>query len=254
MGYQAAGHIRLVYWSSLPKNTQLMTCDRGKATPDEPTKLRLFADSAGRCQKPDCLTALFFSGTVNFHIAEMAHICAASDSGPRSNPELTEEERGAHENLILLCPTCHTKIDKAPANYPDEMILEWKAAHNERIAKAFGALEYKNREDARSAIEPFLAENRTIFDTYGPHREENQNPESELAGIWQRKVLEKILPNNRAILMILDANRLLLMEPEISTLESFRQHVDDLEARHLNDVATGHATRFPAEMSKILKE
>lgn len=184
----------------------------------------------------------------------MAHICAASDSGSRSNPDLTEEERGAYENLILLCPTCHTKIDKAPADFPDGMILQWKAKHVERIAKAFGAHEYKNRNEARLTIEPFLAENKTIFDTYGPHREENQNPESELAGIWQRKVPEKILPNNRAMLMILDANRALLIEEEVSTLERFRQHVDDLEARHLNDVATGHATRFPSEMIRILKD
>lgn len=232
-----------------------MTCDRGKATPDELTKLKLFAHSAGICQNPSCLTALFVSGaSKQFHIAEMAHICAASASGPRGDLKLTEAERGSYKNLILLCPTCHTKIDKAPSDYPDETVMLWKARHKERITRAFGAHEYQSQAEARKAIEPLLAENRTIFETYGPHRIENQNPETELAAMWQKKVLEKVIPNNRTMLMILDANRDFLSKAEISTLEIFRQHVDDLEARHFNDMATGHATRFPSDMNTMLKD
>ena len=56
----------------------------------------------------------------------MAHVFAAADDGPRANAELTEAERGRYDNLILLCPTCHTIIDKASDEYPDATILRWK--------------------------------------------------------------------------------------------------------------------------------
>ena len=87
-----------------------MTCKRGKASPDAHTKLRLFADSGGYCQNPNCNVNLFLNiGEADFHIAEMAHIISAGDLGPRSK-NLTKEQKGEFLNLILLCPNCHTKI------------------------------------------------------------------------------------------------------------------------------------------------
>jgi len=81
-----------------------MVCSRGEATPNAHTKLRLFADSAGYCQNPACNRPLFIdAGDKNIHIAEMAHVFAAADDGPRANPILTNAERGRFENLILLC-------------------------------------------------------------------------------------------------------------------------------------------------------
>ena len=97
----------------------------------------------------------------------MAHVFAAADDGPRANAELTAAERGRYENLILLCPTCHTIIDKAPVEYPDAMILRWKRKHGERIAALSGAVEFPSRIQARDAIEPALAENRLVFEKYG---------------------------------------------------------------------------------------
>lgn len=101
-----------------------MGCDRGKASPDTNTQRRLFAASGGYCQNPGCNRALFVeTDTTKISVAEMAHIFAAQDDGPRANPELTEEERGAFANLILLCANCHTVIDKAPEAFPDSAIL-----------------------------------------------------------------------------------------------------------------------------------
>jgi hypothetical protein len=62
------------------------------------------------------------------------------------------------------------------------------------------------------------------------------------------------LPNNRKILAILDANRRHLSQSEAKTLEAFRQHIDDLEAKHIGE-GSGHiASRFPVGMSEILAE
>jgi hypothetical protein len=232
-----------------------MNCSRGKAAPNQHTKLRLFADSAGFCQSPNCSRRLFLDyNDRHLHIAEIAHVFAANDNGPRANIELTEEERGDYENLILLCPVCHTIIDKAPEAFPDNLVLEWKRRHAERIAAAFGAVEYGNRQAARAAIEPALAENYLIFNEYGPDNEYRFDPESEMALVWQHKVRSRILPNNRKMLAILDANRHHLRGTELTTLEQFRQHVDDLEARHFGEGGTTVGRRFPDGLQAILAE
>ncbi len=228
-----------------------MSCPRGKATPDAHTKLRLFADSGGRCQNPNCLADLFLTlGESNIHIAEMAHVFSASDEGPRADTRLSEAERGAYENLLLLCPTCHTKVDKAEKEFPDSLILKWKQQHKNKIRELFGVVEYRTRQDARSGIEPLLAENRMIFEKYGPETAERYNPESDMPTIWKRKIITKLLPNNRQLLRILDRNRSYLREDELRTLELFRQHVDDFEAKHLEE-SSSSGMRFPAEFSKI---
>jgi hypothetical protein len=232
-----------------------MACNRGKASPNEVTRLRLFAASAGLCQRPECLRPLFVeTENGSIHIAEMAHVFAAKDQGPRANPTLTEQERGAFENLILLCPGCHTIIDKSPISYPDKLLIEWKRRHAERIAATFGAIEYESRGDARSAIEPALAENATIFLQLGPDNEYRANPESELAQTWRWKVQSRIIPNNRKVLAIIDANRRHLNGRELLTLEEFRQHVNDLEVRHLEGRAVGGGRRFPEDMRDILRD
>jgi len=53
---------------------------------------------------------------------------------------------------------------------------------------------------------------------------------------------------------VLDANRRWLDTSERSILEQFRQHVSDLEARHLGEELPSAAIRFPAEMNSILIE
>lgn len=229
-----------------------MTCSRGKASPDTNTKHRLFADSGGYCQNPKCLAGIFKEiGEKRIHIAEIAHVFSASDEGPRSNEKISEEERGAYENLIILCPTCHTIIDKAEEEYPDVILKEWKYSHRQKIAERFAVAEYSSRSSVRSAILPKLNENRTIFLKYGPETDERFNPESSLPVIWLRKIQSKILPNNRNILHLLDANQKYLNEQELETLEVFRQHVDDFEAYHLG-ISDEHGSQFPAEMNQIL--
>ena len=230
-----------------------MACSRGAASPNTHTQRRLFAASAGYCQNPACYSALFVDAAgQSFHIAEMAHICAANDGGPRANPDLSEEERGAFENLVLLCANCHTKVDKAPGAFPDKMIQGWKSEHANKLQGLFGATKFNNRAAARQAVEPFLAENHKIFDQYGPHIESARNPESGAAEQWKRKMLTRVLPNSKRMLAILDANRALLRDDEKATLEQFRQHIDDLEAFHIEGLKQD-ASRFPADFANIFE-
>jgi hypothetical protein len=232
-----------------------MRCSRGQANPDRHTVLRLFADSGGYCQRPECANRLFVeTGTKNIHVAEMAHIIAASGKGPRSRATVPQADKGSYDNLILLCANCHTIIDKAPADFTDSMVRGWKRKHVERISSLFGAVEFADRASARKAIEPALTENRVVFDRYGPNNDYRQDPESEFAKVWQRKMRAIILPNNRKILAILDANRRHLSQPEATMLEAFRQHIDELEAKHIGEGSGYIASRFPVGMSEILAE
>jgi hypothetical protein len=231
-----------------------MGCPRGKAAPDEHTKLRLFAASGGFCQNPSCARELFVdTGSKRIHIAEVAHVFAANDNGPRVNRKLSEADRGAFENLILLCSVCHTKIDKAEEDYPDSIIIAWKRDHQELLAKIFGSVHFESRAEVFEAIFPVMQENRVIFEEYNPDMEYREDPESEMAAVWQRKMRERIIPNNRRILAMLEANKEHMVEGEVRSLELFRQHIYDLEARHLTDVVTGYQRRYPKEMDDMMR-
>jgi hypothetical protein len=230
-----------------------MACSRGVASPDAHTQRRLFAASAGYCQNPGCANELFVDAAgESFHIAEMAHVFAANDGGPRSKPELSKDERGAFENLVVLCANCHTMVDKAPDAFPDSMMLGWKREHANKLQALFGAVRFDDRAAARQVVELLLAQNLAIFQQYGPHIGAARNPESGAAEQWKRKMLTRILPNNRRVLSVLDANRHLLRDDERLTTEGFRQHIDDLEAFHLEGNRQD-ASRFPDDLSKILE-
>ena len=231
-----------------------MACSRGKAAPDKLTEKRLFASSAGYCQRPGCTTPLFRdTGTKVVHLAEMAHIFAANNDGPRANPAMPAEERGAFENLILLCPTCHTMIDKAPQDFPDNTVIGWKQEHERKLAQLFGAQEFSTREETFLAIKPLMSQNRMIHQQLNPELEYRYNPEAEEASQWKLKMVEQIIPNSRRVLSILDVNTRLMTEEEEVALELFRQHVYDLEARHIAKIPTGAQSRFPIQMNEMMR-
>lgn len=228
-----------------------MACTNGRANPATVTKLRLFADSGGYCAKPDCLSPIFVdleSNTV--HVGEIAHVISAMDGGPRSDSALNGSERSNYENLILLCPYCHTVIDKAEKDFPAELLLQWKANHKQTISDAFGVNAHETRELARNAVEPLIEENKFIFDEYGPLTDERFNPESDMPAQWLRKIHGTIIPNNRRIIGLCDKNANHLTDVERRLLQAFRQHVDDFEAKHLVG-AEQNGRRFPDGFDRI---
>lgn len=229
-----------------------MGCSRGEANPSAITRIRLFAESAGYCQNPACTQALFVETAKgsSAHFAEIAHIFAASDTGPRANPGLTEQERGAYENLILLCANCHTIVDKVPDDYPDSLMRQWKRDRANHLTALFGAMHLPSRTEVRQAIEPLMTANKVALDKYGPGTDARFNPESDAPEIWRRKMLGTIIPNNKRIAAILDKNRDHMIAEEPNVLEEFRQHIDDLIARHLEGVAGGR--RYPRAMNRMM--
>lgn len=233
---------------------EFMGCGRGKASPDTNTQRRLFAASGGYCQNPSCNKALFVEvGNASVSIAEMAHIFAAQDDGPRANSDFTDEERGAFSNLILLCANCHTVIDKAPEAFPDTAIVKWKSGHEARIASVFGSVSYGNRADARKAFLALTVRTGAIHRRVGPENDYKWSPEAHEAVEWQHHVRQTIIPINRSVLALLDFNRDLLKENELETVELFRQHVEGVERRHIFNFPLPSAPMYPEGMRELFE-
>lgn len=231
-----------------------MGCSRGKASPDTNTQRRLFSASGGYCQNPNCNQELFVdTGSKNVSIAEMAHIIAAQDDGPRANPELTEAERGKFSNLILLCANCHTLIDKAPGAFPDSLIIQWKNEHEARISAVFKSISYNTRADAHKALKELMVRTNAVHRRVGPDNDYKWNPEADEAVEWRYHVRQTIIPTNRSILALLDHNHSLLLEHELETVELFRQHVEAMEQRHIFNSPLPSAPIYPEGMGNIFE-
>lgn len=106
-----------------------------KARQYTPTTIkRLFMLSGNKCASPGCIKQLI-SGDRTTIISKICHIEAADIGGNRYNPEMTDDDRRAYENLFLLCDEHHSIIDN-PSNekkYPVEMLAQWKSDHEEKM-------------------------------------------------------------------------------------------------------------------------
>ena len=109
--------------------------ERTSKIPDEIRAL-LAASSWRFCQNPNCNTKIFdYWEDWLYKIWEYAHIEAYSSEWPRWNVRNIGDN--TFENLIMLCPTCHTEIDKYWRKYPVELLKKWKKEHSEKIADLF---------------------------------------------------------------------------------------------------------------------
>ena len=94
----------------------------------------LWGRSGNRCAFPKCKIELTIGGAIST-LGEMAHVVAASSSGPRWKDGLTPEERDSYANRILLCPTHHTLIDKNPKEWTEERLKKVKDEHEKWVSE-----------------------------------------------------------------------------------------------------------------------
>ncbi|MFD5818189.1 hypothetical protein [Streptomyces sp. NPDC127038] len=236
------------------RRSKKLGCTSERVRISDATARELFSRAAAHCQNPKCARDVLVEvGDGRVSIAEMAHIVAAIEKGPRGNSPLTDVERAGFANLALLCASCHTIVDKSPDQFPIELMLEWKKTHETRIKELFGTRKVGDRAEARAYVLPIFRENKQIFDIYGPAGSGGEDWAGDRFPSWSRKMLTRIIPNNRRILNFADLNRDLLTENELLTIEEFRQHADDLEARHVHHIYEVNGKRFPEAMSYIFE-
>jgi hypothetical protein len=93
------------------------------------TLKRLFIKSGNICAMPKCNATILIDETV---VGQICHIKARRKKGPRYDPTLTLAQRNDFPNLILLCPTCHKRVDSAPSIFTVELLADMKVIHEQK--------------------------------------------------------------------------------------------------------------------------
>jgi hypothetical protein len=92
----------------------------------------LFALSGNACAFTGCEVVLTSPKWRKVR-GEMAHIRGERFGSARFDPAMTDDERRAFENLMLLCPNHHTEIDDLdPDAYTVERLIKMKEDHESR--------------------------------------------------------------------------------------------------------------------------
>lgn len=191
---------------------------------------KLCAESMGRCMNPDCQAELFRK---NGDVIEKAHIvpyCKTADN--------------VYENLVILCPTCHTDFDKNDA-FSSEHVKQWKTIRKEEVERLFGR-KYATFEELQRQVFPILSENKAIYENY------YLNDQKELWDKFERK----ILINNKRLKTLLESNLGLIQRHSVkdySNLEIVQRlfaHIDEFEETRGDDEKIRQVL-FPEEINSI---
>ena len=97
----------------------------------------LFTLSGDECAFRGCDTSVVAFPTETSKasvIGQICHINALNPKGPRGIAGQTEAELNAVENLIVLCPTHHTLVDRQPETYTADLLRSWKQTHETTVA------------------------------------------------------------------------------------------------------------------------
>lgn len=104
----------------------------------QPIKTELSLRAAHFCLNPQCLrlTAGPRSGGLRgLATGHAAHICAASPSGPRFDPNQSEAQRRSAANGLWLCRECGDLVDKDNSGFSANELRNWKRNHENMIAE-----------------------------------------------------------------------------------------------------------------------
>lgn len=99
-------------------------------------RMILMVKAGGRCEFAGCNDLL-----IEHHLtlsegnfAQLAHIVAFREAGPRGRDGVRPTKINDASNLMVLCPKCHKEIDDHPDLYPRPKLEQYKQDHEDRIA------------------------------------------------------------------------------------------------------------------------
>lgn len=184
-------------------------------------------------------------------LGEMAHIIGRMPHSARCNPNVGSDD--SYNNLILLCPTHHTLIDKAPQDYPAELLLRWKQDLESNVA----GLDTKvtTRRELFGKISFRLIQNQRAFDEWGPSSERalRSSRNCRAAAIWELRRIGVILPNNRFVSATLMANQSLLTPQEWNVAVEFLEHASFYEQHCLDPADRNAYLPFPRQFGELVE-
>jgi hypothetical protein len=103
--------------------------------------LKILFGQASHCAYPGCTQPLILSdvGAADEAVlARICHIIAASDDGPRGDPEMDSKARNGPDNLLLMCPTHGVVVDVQHEAYPAPLLRSWKLRQQRETASNLG--------------------------------------------------------------------------------------------------------------------
>ncbi|QIE57560.1 HNH endonuclease [Pikeienuella piscinae] len=220
----------------------------------------LWSASGGRCAFPGCWERLCYheaEEAAPFTLGEMAHICGDKPGANRHDAGQTAMQRDDYQNLILLCPTHHTLIDRKEneAVYAVEALHAMKADHEARVLERLDQEAMKTKSDIARAILPLLELNRQSWAQYGPQSDlAKAEPHNEAAhAVWVSERLSVIVPNNRKMAAELDAQMALFDAGEQATITAFLMHVRSYEQWVQDAIPYAAVRRFPMEFEDLIR-
>lgn len=194
------------------------------------TKRRLRSDSLGICGNPDCCTLLCDENT-NTDIGEIAHIQSRSTQGS-----------GEYDNLILLCPNCHTKADKEKST---NKLKNWKQSQIKNMEKLRDK-RFANFYELEMAVKPLLEQNKLLFEKYYL---------GQIPVLW-KKFEHTLLANNKKLLLMLENNIALMQgtsareDSNHNIVNEFILHVKEFENTRTDDDKV-RVVLFPEDINSI---
>jgi hypothetical protein len=214
----------------------------------------LWGRAAGICSNPQCqkdLTILSEHRDGGYIIGEMAHVIARQPRGPRGK---TEGGSDSYQNLLLLCPSCHRMIDKAPeGEFPEKKLYQWKVKHESSIRELRKEVVFESRRDLWTAIRRLLMENRNIWEQLGPQSwTAKTDPGSNLYEQWNLRKRDTIIPNNTKIIKYVESNIKFIEDKEFKIFLLFKTHAkafEDNQNKRLDIYPI-----FPSEFARIFEQ
>ncbi len=191
---------------------------------------KLCAESMGRCMNPECRAELFKK---NGDVVEKAHITPYCKTAENT-----------YENLVILCPTCHTDFDKNDAFEP-EQVKSWKQTRKAEVEKFFNK-KYATFEELQKHVAPILSENKSIYENYYLNDQRT---------LWD-KLEGKILANNRKLKIILENNLDLIQKhpnesySNLKIVQRLLMHIEEFESTRGDDEKIRQVL-FPKEINSI---
>ncbi|MBY3171641.1 SAVED domain-containing protein [Rhizobium laguerreae] len=155
-------------------------------------QVALWSKAAGRCEYRGCNEELIgdlIAGREDGKFGFIAHIVADSAEGPRGDVIRSPLLAKDLSNLMLLCAKHHKGVDvDYLADHPEDVLLEMKAEHEDRIAIVTGMAQERAAHVLRFAADigqrDALVSTRSIFMAMPPdrHPAEGRTIDIELVG------------------------------------------------------------------------
>ena len=173
----------------------------------------LYANSGNICAMYGCNNTLVQANTAS--INEICHIEAINESGARYNKNLTDGYVNSYDNLVLLCPTCHSIIDNKLNEefYTVAYLKQMKQFHEQQVQEA---LMNKVAIDPPIYLEGYdISAIVTLYNSFYDKKIDER---------YVYKVLNDILSMNNAIRSIVYGISILCGEEETEQIDVHRLH------------------------------